>query len=545
MHVSEWSSQVVAGVFPIDQRSSLENPNLPLNDPRIWEEVFGGSFKADTGENITVEKALMYAPFYRAVQLISGDVAKLSRPIYKRRTDLGDDARERDRGHRLNYILNVAANEYTEAIKFWERFMSDALIYRNAYARIIFDGTGSPSELYSLLPDRTNAEWIDGKLWYVTEVAGKLELMFPWEVLHIQGPVLCAGAAAMFQLARNSIALGLAQEKFAAKFFKHGGRVGGILELPTTLGKPARDKVEDGFRSAYEGADNPFKTIVLRDNAKFHQAQQSPRDSQMVEATEAQTRQIAHWFNLPPSKLGLSDSVSYNSKAEDNQNYLDTTLQIWLTRIESACNFRLISERQSDTHFIEHNTGSLLRMNLTAQAEAFTKLVGARIMNPNECRAKLNMLPYDGGDEFVNPNTMKDGAPDTEEPEEEETPVEETPEKEQDKDKEQAPKNAMLPHGIEHRDIDYLRTLFEITARARDKAKSAVKFREWVEGNFDPHRAAYKGKEAFPFDALLADLRSKIPEWTPKTGQTSLLLAKDLPIRVEEWCQNLERTKPL
>ena len=495
MNLDDLSTEVVAGVYlagqPAQQRSySLENPNLPLNDPKVWEAVFGDSYGTDSGVNVTAEKALMYAPFFHGVQLIAGDVAKLSRPVYKRRPDLTDDARERDRGHRLNYLLNVAANEETESIKFWERYMTDALLYRHAYARIAFDGTGSPAELYNLLPDRTHCEYIDKRKWYVTEADGKLYPLYPWEVLHVEGPVLGATAKALWQLARNSIALGLAQEKFASKFFANGGRVGGILELPMAMPKVARDTAEDGFRKSYEGADNPFKTVILRDNAKFHAAQQSPEDSQLVEATESQTRAIAHWLNLAPSKLGLSDSVSYNSKSEDNQNYLDTTLQIWLTRIESACNFRLISTRQADTHFIEHNTAALLRMNLTAQAEAYTKLIAARVMNPNECRAKLNMLPYEGGDEFVNPNTMKSGNEPGQQPPVNEGPPADPPPK---------------------RDAAYLRILFGITARARDKAKRPKAFLEWIDGNLQPHRDEWRhlwGNRPFPFDEMAGKFKS-------------------------------------
>lgn len=512
MDVASLTTEIYAGVY-IQPRSNPLEQNLPLNSPEVWEQVFSDSYGSDTGINVTAEKALMYAPFYRAVQLISNDVAKLSRPVYRRRSDIGEEARERDRGHRLNYVLNVAANEETEAIKFWCRFMNDALIWSNGWARIMFDGTGSPAELYNLSPDRTQWERIDGKLWCVTEVGGKLIPLHLWEVLHIEGLNMGGAAAALFRMARNSIALGLAQEKFASKFFKHGGRIGGILEIPSGMTKPAQDKLSEGFRASYEGADNPFRTVILRDSAKFHAAQTSPADSQLVEATRGQTEAIAHWFNLPPSKLGLSDSVSYNSKAEDNQNYLDTTLQIWLTRIESACNFRLISERQASTHFVEHNTAALLKMNLTAQSEAYTKLIAARVMNPNEVRAKMNMLPYDGGDEFVNPNTMKSGNEPGAEPKEDEKPKEEPP---------------------AERDADYMRVLFGITSRARDKAKRGKAFIEWIDGNLQPHREEWRnllGDKPFPFEILVADLKRNVTQWTEE----------ELAQRVEEWCAIVEK----
>lgn len=513
------TSEVIAGVHlvgPPEQRyGSLENPNLPLNDPAVWESVFHDSFGTATGINVTADRALMYAPFWHGVNLIADDVAKLPLQVYKRRPDIGDDARERDRGHRLNYLLGFAANEETEAIKFWCRFMTDALVYQNAYARIMYDGSGNPAELYNLLPDRTRCEYIDGQKFYTTEVGydhPRVVALFPWEVLHIEGLNHGGKAKPLFQMARNSIALGLAQENFAAKFFKNGGRIGGILELPSGLSKTAKETVEEGFRKSYEGTDAAFKTVILRDNAKFHAGQMSMRDSQMTEATEAQTRAIAHWLKLAPSKLGLSDSVSYNSKAEDNQNYLDTTLQIWLTRIAAAGNFRLISERQADSHFLEHNVKHLLRMNPLQMATMHQTQIAARIRNPNECRADLNLLPYEGGDEFVNPNTMKSGNEPGEKDEGGDTP---DPPKEE---KTGTPLNAA-----------YLRVLFGITARARDKAKRPKAFLEWIDGNLAPHREEWRhlwGDKPFAFAELLATFKDV----------AAVCTQDELPARIHSIC---------
>lgn len=520
-------TEVYAGVYlggapapPLAYRS-LENPNLPLNDPQVWEEVFNESYGSETGINVSADRALMYAPFYRAVQLIAGDVARLPRYVYRRRPEIGEEARERDRSHRLNYVLNVAANEETEAIKFWARFMTHALVWGNGYAFISRDGTGQPAELVNLLPDRTAPERVGGRLLYVTEISTdrgpKLQALLPEDVLHIEGLNWTSGAApAVFRMARNSIALGLAQEKFASKFFANGGRIGGILELPIGMPKQARDTAEEGFRKAYEAGDNPFKTVILRDNAKFHAAQVSPQDSQMVEATEAQTRQIAHWFNLPPSKLGLSDSVSYNSKSEDNQNYLDTTLAIWLARIESTCNFRLISARSESSLFIEHSTKNLLRMNPLSQAQMHQIQISNRIRNPNECRADINLLPYDGGDEYVNPNTMKSG--DDTRPGDKEG---------DDEAQEQGQRFLVMPPA---KDAAYLRVLFGITASAREKSKNPNAFLVWVDGNLAKHRAEWKhlwGEKPFPFD----DLRQQLSEAAGKRTAT------ELPQAVEEICQ--------
>ena len=76
MHASDYMTEVVAGVHMLDTRS-LENPNLPLNAPSVWEEVLGDGYRAETGETVTAKKALTYAPFYRAVHPTRDHVAKL------------------------------------------------------------------------------------------------------------------------------------------------------------------------------------------------------------------------------------------------------------------------------------------------------------------------------------------------------------------------------------------------------------------------------------------------------------------------------------
>lgn len=522
----EYSTEVIAGVYlvgpPAPDYRSLENPQLSLTDPAAWEEVFGWSTSA-TGESITARKAMMFAPFYHAVQMIAGDVARLRRQVYRRRPDIAEDARERFRGHPLSRLLNLAPNDEVDAVTFWMRLMADVLVWRNGYAVIGRNGLTTPMELFNLLPDRTRQERIDGQLFYITEIDSdrnsRLVPFLPEDIIHIKGPdVRGLNQETVYQLARNTIALGLAQENFASKFFRNGGRVGGVLELPLGMTKPARDTVEEGFRKTYEGSDNPFKTVILRDNAKFHSAQQSPRDSQMVEATANQTRMIAHWFNLSPSKLGLSDSVSYNSKAEDNQDYLDRTLSIWLAKIENQANLKLLSDREEGEVFIEHDTNSLLRMNLTARSESYASAIAARWMNPNEVRAKENMLPYAGGDEFVNPNTMKSGN----------EPAEGTDEDEPDEPAGEPPEETKT-----RPDAATLRVLFGITSRARDKAKRPDGISEWITGNLQPHREEWRhlwGDRPFPFEDLAAQLRFAVEHYPEDK----------LPVVVESICNEWE-----
>jgi HK97 family phage portal protein len=207
-----------------------------------------------------------------------------------------------------------------------------ALIWGNGYAFIDRTGSGDALGLYPLMPDRTKPLRDKGNLYFVTET--KRPDGSPWlrpipqvDVLHVQGLSTdgLKGCDLVAQ-ARNSWALGLAAQKFASRFFASGGRTGGVLEVPINTTVEYQDALERGFRNVYEKDNGWFKTVVLRDGAKFHSAAFNPDESQMTETRNEQALEVCRWFNLPPSKLGIPGSVSYNSQSESNQAYLDSTL---------------------------------------------------------------------------------------------------------------------------------------------------------------------------------------------------------------------------
>ena len=65
--------------------------------------------------------------------------------------------------------------------------------------------------------------------------------------------------------------------------------------------------------------------------------------------------------------------------------------------------------------YAEFLTDDLLRTDLAARATAYSTLIAARVLNPNEVRAMENRAPYEGGDQFVNPNTTSTTTPDKQE----------------------------------------------------------------------------------------------------------------------------------
>jgi HK97 family phage portal protein len=391
-------------------RRSLENPRVSLSDVEAWNELFGTS-DTDSGVAMSHAKALTYSPVWQGVSLLSGDVAKLPLSKYKR---LEGKEREEDTKHKAQRIVRWRANSEMTAFRFWRRLMVHAILWNRAYAWIDRDGAGRPLEMIPLLPDRTAPMRYKGQLYYVTEVAGKPKPYLAADVFVIEGIMIeefqdCD----MAKNARHSFALGLAAEKFSSRFFKHGVRTGGILELPAGMRKPARDTVEEGFTKHHEGADNWFKTVVLRDGAKFHQTSIPPGEAQMLETRREQVREVARWLNLPPHKLGDDSKSSYNSLESENQSYLDGTLSHWLQTISAECWAKLLSpaEQESNRHFFEHNTKALLRSNTLQRHQIYRLGIEAGIYSPDECRAfeNLNPRPDGKGGQYRMPLNMTTG----------------------------------------------------------------------------------------------------------------------------------------
>lgn len=415
-------------IYPGMDERSLENPNIPLGDPRVWHEIFG-DFSTDTGERVNAKGALSLAPVYQAVSLISGDVAKIPLNVYRRRKDLGERGREVDEAHPAQFILRHQANSQMTAFKFWRRMMTHALLWGNAYALIERTLDGRIAELLPLLPDRTIPTLTrSGETIYQTEIDGDLKILGGSQVLHIESIAISGTAdCEWIAAARNAIAQALAVNKFSSRFFKNGARVGGILEVPVGMSKQAVDTLETGFRKSYEGTDNSFKTVLLRDGAKFHNAQFTPEQSQMLPVRREMVREIARFFNLPPHKLGDDSRVSYNSLEQENRSYLDSCLSVWLHTIASECWLKLLSESQqkTNTHLVEHNTGAFIAADIKTQYEVGVLGVTNGLVSPNEVRAYLGLNPRpDGeGDKYIKPMNMETVG-DQEEPAEPAEPAE-------------------------------------------------------------------------------------------------------------------------
>lgn len=398
-------ADMLASFLP--RNASLENPSYSLSDPALYDLLRQGT-TTETGIAVNADVALSLGAVWQGVSIVSGDVANATLNVFME----GDD-RKIDKEHPSQFLVACEWNSETPAFEGWRRNMVHSLLWQNGYAWIERQGGryGKPIGLYNLLPDRTKpCRDKEGTLYYMTEVDGHPEVLYPEEVLHVKGLSMTNGVGLELILkARESWGLALAAQGFGAKFFANGAQSAGILEIPASWNDKAAQNLEEGFCKRASGKDNWFKTVILRDGAKFHGVTIDASKSQMNELRESQVRDTARFLNLPPFKLGLSDSVSYNSQEQGQIQYVTGCLAHWFGAISGEAEMKLLThvERKTQSRFMEHNYSKLIEVDQKTMADVLVALRNGEFINANEGRRKLNLPKRkdSGGEDYLNPNT--------------------------------------------------------------------------------------------------------------------------------------------
>lgn len=402
--------------------------NTTLSKPLQWLIDWVRGAESDSGVSVTIDSALGYAPVWNAVSKISGHVGVAPLNLHRKLDGGGAEIAESHPAYRL---MKTRPNEIQTAIVFKQQLMMHALLTGNGRAAIVRRG-GFPVELVPLLPSQTHSCLVEGKKWHIVKLGcdgdrceyipgssgwfrdGEFWKFPDRDVFHIPGLGYDGiSGLSLINVAKNSFGLGLAAQKAGANSFKNGSRPGLVITPSTNEfrdERSAREFLED-FNTYHTGVANAGKAGLLRPGMSIEVLPSlSAQDAQWVEQRRFERQETALFFLLEQI-LGDDSSVSYNSLEMKNQAYLTNCLSPWLVKWEQECDSKLLGDRAQKDHYFKFNTGGLLKADFKSTTEALSLLVSSTIMNRNEARAKLDLNPVEGGDEFFNPNTTPGDAP--------------------------------------------------------------------------------------------------------------------------------------
>lgn len=392
-----------------------ENPSFNLNSERDWENFLSGPPSA-SGVRINRDTALTYSPFWRGVNLLARDTARLPLHNYRRKANGG---RERNKEHSSYRVILRKANRYQTAFHLKLQLTAHAIAGGNGYGYIYRRGNGTilppeedggivPLDPASTLPVRETIG-NQSRVWYVTKVNGENRKLSPENVLHIKG-LGYDGLVGydVIQLARDPLGLGKAQERYRSKFFSNGAHLQIVLEAPGVIGPKQAQDILDSWGRIQGGLDNSHKTAVLHSGIKANALNNTARESQLAEGVELSIRDAANILGIPPHKLGAKTGESYASKEQENLDYLLQALDFWLVVWESECHEKLLTEdeKQDESAYFEFAREKLFETDLKTKAEYFTTgLAGKPWHTQNEARLAFNLEPIEGYDDLADPES--------------------------------------------------------------------------------------------------------------------------------------------
>ena len=372
------------------------------------------------GVSVNARSTLMVPAFWYGINKISGNIGSLPLNVMR---SLDPEGAEKAKTHPVWRLLRKRPNAYQTPFVFKQTETARAIMWGNARSYIY---RGRNPEIIPLRPDATVTGMVDGAKWHCTmpdkddrvvlfdDMLDEMlrnpqkTVMIPDEdCLHIQGFGDGVNGLSLFQVARNTIQIGLSADDRTAKAMKKGfvGKV--FLETPADSPEFRDQKKAAEFLKDFtdrHGADGAAESVgMLRGGIKANVLQMSNRDAEFAELQKSNLVGAAH-FLLLESILGYDASVSYNSEEQAQLAYLKNCLANWLIRWEEECSFKLLSQTEFyGDYFCKFNTGSLLRTDTQTTMATLSQGIASKILNPNEARAKLDMNPYPGGDAYENP----------------------------------------------------------------------------------------------------------------------------------------------
>jgi HK97 family phage portal protein len=289
----------------------------------------------------------------------------------------------------------------------WHELMNDWLQgWGNGISIIDNKQTGRATSLMPVHPSSVQPVMYNGSIFYNVNDTdmGVHGTFFPEEVLHYKlftsnglwgrDPIT---------MARDNVGLGLAAEKFGAKFFKKGGNLKSVIETTSHMSDIQFAEWKKRWDQFYSGEMGDHSTPVLEYGMIYKPLGIAPEAAQFLQTRVFSIQDIARWYNLPPHMLGDLSRSTFSNVEQQDISFVKYTLRPILRRQENELEEKLLLPWERKTIKIRYNLDGLLRGDLASVTAHIKDMVLSGVLSPDEGRGLLNRNPRPGGSEFYTP----------------------------------------------------------------------------------------------------------------------------------------------
>lgn len=328
----------------------------------------------NAGIRVTHETAMMVSAVWACIDAISKAIATSHWNIYELLRNGDRDLRAEDP---LSYLLNVRPNPDMTAVSFRRALIIAGLSWGNGYAEIVRDRANRVVELWPLHPWRVvpRRSEVDGSLYFdIANPNGQQTVLPGADVLHIRGPGIYGlwGDDPIAKAART-IALAIAQERFAEAYYGNNAQLGGIIEYPGQIDEPTFDRLQTQWNSRHQGSGRAFRVGFIEGGVKYHEIGVDASKAQGVESRQHQIEEICRWYGVPPHKIQHLLRATFSNIEHLGIEFVRDGLRPWAMELQQEADFKLFSQRGA-TRF------SILDLEWASQGDFLSRAQGYQIM---------------------------------------------------------------------------------------------------------------------------------------------------------------------
>lgn len=251
------------------------------------------------------------------------------------------------RGHPLEGLL-ARPNPREGGAALMEALYSHLLLSGNAFCELVI-GDDRPREIHVLRPDRMRlVTGRDGWPSVYEYSVGAHVARFPVAasgespVLHLRlfDPLDDHFGFAPLSAAQVALEMHDAASRWNKALLDNSARPSGALVYATkendNLSEDQFDRLKGELESAFQGAGNAGRPILLEGGLDWKPLSLTPKDMDFLEARAGAAREIALAFGVPPLLLGLPGDNTHANYAEANRAFWRMTILPMVQRTQGA-----------------------------------------------------------------------------------------------------------------------------------------------------------------------------------------------------------------
>lgn len=370
---------------------------------QFFSQFYGGNNWA--GESINADTAMRLTFVWRCVRLISSTISSLPLNL------ISVDGEQRQAGASvpIQAVISDSPNADQTAMEFWEAIIGSQELAGNGFARKEFAGEGAARRVIALTlmnPYRMGWEKKPGQefRYIYTDDEGRRVEYARDDIFHLrQFSFDGVMGLSTIQFGGQTFGGARAADRTASQMFATGLSGSGFLETAQQLDEPDRARLQK-ILDEYKGSAGVGKIMILEGGMKYSSMSVSAADAQLLSSRKWNGEEICRLFDVPPILAGHSQEggTTWGSGVEAQVlSWYILGLRNRLRRIQQSIRKQLLTPTERTLWTPKYNIDALLQGDSAARASQFSQYVQNGVMNRNEARAKLDLPPYAGGDEFT------------------------------------------------------------------------------------------------------------------------------------------------